>query len=130
MVTVGGYGPIQPFDNTVSIEAANVVICTDRRNANSAETYISPPKISLARDELKDDRFSKSSTASSRECNTMMVVPKAVTELMGPITGYYVNDMAEEDGLTRGHAPTVNIFVLKPMLPFPLATGGEVRDIP
>jgi hypothetical protein len=62
----------------------------------------------------------------------MMVVPNAVTELMGPITGNNVINLVKEDcqGSAKGQVQTIDISMLEPMFPFPLATGWEVRDIP
>lgn len=47
-------------------------------------TYISPEKIMWGLDECFAARLSRSSNASSGECSRTIVLPKVVTELIGP----------------------------------------------
>lgn len=46
--------------------------------------YISPQNVIDGRLEYLDERFSKSSNAMSLSLTMIKVVPKALTELMGP----------------------------------------------
>lgn len=48
-------------------------------------TYISPANVSVGRFEYMDERFSKSSKAALLSFIMTIVVPRELTELIGPI---------------------------------------------
>lgn len=63
-------------------------------------TYISPANVSVGRLEYLDERLSKSSKATSLSLIMTIVVPRDLTELMGPVDHCQLHASTEDNNCT------------------------------
>jgi hypothetical protein len=95
-----------------------------------ARAHISPKKTIRGRDECNTERFSSSSTASPALLMRMIVCPKTVIELMGPILADRKNKEVFPFPMDTVYLLTIELLMLEPMQPFCAPLGREVAQVP